>query len=57
MTNHGRPVGSPEAYAEIEELRARQILSVGQFPDEVVRELRSASMESRHAHLDTLMDD
>jgi len=62
VTSHSRVTGyfiSPEEYAELEALRAksRKNLVVGSLPEATVKALSEADMDSRHASLDTLMQD
>jgi hypothetical protein len=62
VTSHSRVVGyfvAPEEYAEYKALRekARKNLVVRQLPDETVNALEEARMDSRHAHLNALMQD
>jgi hypothetical protein len=50
---------SPEDYAELESLRAkaRQVLRVGELPDDIVQGLRDVQMDERHSSLNDLMDE
>jgi prevent-host-death family protein len=61
VTSHGRTTGyfvSPEEYQELSELRAkaRKNLRIGELPDDVLEELRSTTMDAKHAHLNRLME-
>lgn len=61
VCSHSRVTGyflSPEEFSEYEALKskARKVLYTGNLPDDLMRDLRNTSMDSRHAHLDALMD-
>ena len=46
---------SVEEYARLR-ASTREVLRVGDLPDDVIEALRDARMDPKHAHLDRLMD-
>ena len=59
VTRHQRPwfvVVSPEEYERLMSYDTRKALYPHELSDDLAKELESAAMDPRHAHLDRLMD-
>ncbi|AEP10526.1 type II toxin-antitoxin system Phd/YefM family antitoxin [Micavibrio aeruginosavorus] len=62
ITSHGRTSGyfvSEHEYAEYTRLKARAVKAydVAELPDNLVAALKTVKMDSRHDHLNDLLDD
>lgn len=61
VSSHGRITGyfvPPDEYAEFERFRARrQTFAMADLNEEEVRALAASRMDSRHDHLNALLDD
>ena len=61
ITSHGRISGyfvSAQEYAEIQRLRTleRRAYNLGTLPQDLLVALANSTMDSRHAHLNSLLD-